>query len=129
MLQRHFMPLTVLVWNKWPKDFSKEILNDCNTKVYLHNTHCTVCILSWAYESKRTCLYFWFSLFSLKNKIFQTWTKFDHKRAKMCFFQLVLKVLGQGSIFYSKVTFILNFGPKRNHNIFAIIRMHTTCLI
>ena len=93
-MKRHVLPLTVLVWNKRPKDFSKEILDNCNTKVYLHITHCTVYIQSWAYVSKRPCLYFWFSLFSLENKIFQTWTKFDHKRAKIVFFSTGIKSFG-----------------------------------
>ena len=126
MLQRHFMPLTVLVWNKWPKDFSKEILNDCNTKVYLHNTHCTVCILSWAYESKRTCLYFWFSLFSLKNKIFQTWTKFDHKRAKLWVFFTGIKSFEPRFNFLQQSQIYSEFRAKEEKCQFC---NHTTCLI
>ena len=120
-MKRHVLALTVLIWNKRPKDFSKEILDNCNTKVYLHITHCTVYIQSWAYVSKRPCLYFWFSLFLSKTKFFRLGQNLIIREQKLCFFLLVLKVLGQGSIFYSKVTFILNFGPKRNHASFAII--------
>ena len=70
--------------------------------------------------NEHVCI-FDFHFFLSKTKFFRLGQNLIIREQSCGFFLLASKVLSQGSIFYNKVKFILNFGPKRKNASFAII--------